>query len=485
MAHVHQSDLEQIARRAMVEHGLDPDFPAAALRQLSAIVGPAVAGTGVRDLRNLLWCSIDNDDSRDLDQLTVAESVAEGKTKVFVAIADVDAVVAAGSPIDQRAQHNTTSVYTAAKVFPMLPEKLSTNLTSLSEGEDRIAVVTEMVVVADGSVGESQTYLAAVRNQAKLAYNSVAAWLEGQGKLPEKVAAIPGLAEQLRLQEQVSQAMKQLRHQHGALDLQSLETRLVTSDGEIVGLEQEQKNRARELIEDFMIGTNGVTARFLSARNSPSVRRVVRLPKRWDRICKVAADLGATLPAEPDATALAQFLQQRRQADPVRFPDLSLTVIKLLGAGEYVLELPGQQAEGHFGLAVRDYTHSTAPNRRYPDLITQRLLKAAIAGSASPYGNDELESLARHCTAQEDAANKVERRVRKSAAALFLSGQIGQTFDALITGAAEKGTWVRVLQPPVEGKLVEGQAGLDVGDRLRVKLLRVNVEQGFIDFARV
>jgi exoribonuclease-2 len=324
-----------------------------------------------------------------------------------------------------------------------------------------------------------------VRNRAKLAYNSVAAWLDGKANMPAKVAAVAGLDQQLQPQLRISQTMKQLRYQHGALDLQAVEPRAIISDGQILGLEQESRNCATELIEDFMIGANGVSANFLEQHHSPSLRRVVRSPKRWDRIVQVAANFGVILPAEPNAVALAEFLRNRHKADPLRFPDLSLTIVKLLGAGEYVLELPGDNPVGHFGLAVRDYSHSTAPNRRYPDLITQRLLKAAIAGAAVPYLNDELNSLAKHCTEQEDAANKVERRVGKSAAALFLSGRIGEIFDALVTGAAEKGTWVRVLQPPVEGKLVEGAHGLDVGDRLRVKLVSVNVDQGFIDFERV
>jgi VacB/RNase II family 3'-5' exoribonuclease len=476
--------LREIARRAMIERGLAPDFPDAALRQLDSIQSPA-NGHGARDLRQLLWCSIDNDDSRDLDQLTVAEELPGGQTKVLVAIADVDALVIAGSAIDRHAQHNTTSVYTAAQIFAMLPEKLSTDLTSLGEAQDRTAVVTEMVVAPDGAVVGGTIYRALVRNKAKLAYHGVADWLDGKAAMPARAAAVSGMAEQLRLQWRVSQAMKELRHEHGALDLRTLEPRALVSEGQIVGLEQDASNCARELIEDFMIGANGVSARFLDQRRSPSLRRVVRSPKRWSRIVEVAADEGETLPAQPDAAALAKFLRKRRQADPLRFPDLSLTIVKLLGRGEYVAELPGQKPPGHFGLAVRDYTHSTAPNRRYPDLITQRLLKAAFEATAVPYGEDELEWLARHCTEQEDAAAKVERRVRKSAAALFLSGRLGETFDALVTGAADKGTWVRVLDPPVEGKLVEGARGLDVGHRLRVKLVSVDVDQGFIDFVRV
>jgi VacB/RNase II family 3'-5' exoribonuclease len=480
----HRNSLRDIARRAMIEGGLDPDFSPSSLLQLDGIRQAAPPSGDLLDLRKLLWCSIDNDDSRDLDQLTVAEELEDGKTRILVAIADVDALVEGRSPLDQQAQHNTTSVYTAAQVFPMLPEKLSTDLTSLSENEDRAAVVTALVVAADGSVVEGTIYRAMVRNRAKLAYNSVAAWLDGQSSMPPKVVAVAGMDQQLQLQKRVSQAMMRLRYQHGALDLQAIEPRAIIDDGQILGLEQEPKNCARQLIEDFMIGANGVSATFLEQHNSPSLRRVVRSPQRWDRIVQVAAGFGETLPAEPSAVALATFLRNRRKGDPLRFPDLSLTIVKLLGAGEYVLKSPGSDSAGHFGLAVRDYTHSTAPNRRYPDLITQRLLKAAIASAAVPYGDYDLNTLAKHCTDQEDAANKVERRVRKSAAALFLSRRIGDSFDALVTGAADKGTWVRVLDPPVEGKLVEGARGLDVGDRLRVKLVRVNVELGFIDFVR-
>ncbi len=476
--------LRQIARRAMLERGLAPDFPEAALRESHLIQSPAT-GDGALDLRDLAWCSIDNDDSRDLDQLTVAEELAGGETKVLVAVADVDALVAVGTAIDKHAQFNTTSVYTAAQIFAMLPEKLSTDLTSLGENHDRTALVTEMLIAPDGSLASGTVYPGLVRNKAKLAYHGVADWLDGKAAIPARAAAVSGMAEQLRLQWRVSQAMKALRHEHGALDLRTLEPRAVTSDDQIVGLEQDATNCARELIEDFMIGANGVSARFLDRSGSPSLRRVVRSPYRWDRIVEVAAEHGETLPAEPDALALSKFLRKERQADPLRFPDLSLTIVKLLGRGEYVAELPGQRSQGHFGLAVRDYTHSTAPNRRYPDLITQRLLKAAISRAAVPYGEDELDWLAAHCTQQEDAASKVERRVRKSAAALLFSERLGQSFDALVTGAADKGTWVRVLDPPVEGKLIAGTEGLDVGHRLRVKLVSVDIDQGFIDFVRI
>jgi exoribonuclease-2 len=480
-----RATLRRIARRAMLERGLLPDFSQDALAELSAIRAPAAGDGGVRDLRSFPWASIDNDDSRDLDQLTVAEKVPGGFVRVLVAIADVDALVGKGSAIDGHARTNTTSVYTAAEIFPMLPERLSTNLTSLADREDRLAVVIEMTVAADGSLTASDVYRAAVRNCAKLAYNSVAAWLDGQGPIPAPVASVPGLDANLRLQDEVAQNLKAFRHEHGALDLQTLEARPVFDVDEIRDLEVEEKNRARELIEDLMIAANGVTARFLKGRRLPSLRRVVRSPKRWDRIVEVAAHLGEALPPQPDPRALAGFLARRRVADPLRFPDLSLTVVKLLGAGEYVVEMPGQAAPGHFGLAVRDYTHATAPNRRFPDLLTQRLLKAALTGDAAPYTEDELAELAGHCTLQEDAANKVERQVAKSAAAMLLASKVGQRFDAIVTGASPKGTWVRVLRPPVEGKLVTGFEGLDVGHRLRVELAATDVERGFIDFKRV
>jgi len=480
-----QSDLRAIAHKAMTDRGLEADFPPDAIRQLNGIQGPArETDHSIRDLRNCVWCSIDNDTSKDLDQLTVAEKLTAGGVKVLVAIADVDALVKPVSPIDHHARTNTTSVYTAAEIFPMLPERLSTDLTSLGEGQDRIALVIEMVVAADGSVQESNVYRALVNNHAKLAYRSVAAWLDGKEKMPQNIAKTKGLDEQLRMQDQIAQVMKSVRYLHGALELETIEPEAVLRDGQVVDLRLERKNRAQELIEDFMIAANGVSVQFLEKRGLPALRRVVRTPERWDRIQKVAAGFADQLPAAPDSKALAAFLARRRQRDPLRFPDLSLTIVKLLGAGEYVVQFPGQVSAGHFGLAVQQYAHSTAPNRRFPDLITQRLLKAALAGGPLPYDPAELTSLATHCTAQEDAAKKVERQVRKSAAAQFLCGRIGETFDALVTGAAEKGTWVRLLSPPVEGRLTAGYQGVDVGDQIKVKLTSLNIERGFIDFAR-
>jgi VacB/RNase II family 3'-5' exoribonuclease len=482
----HRSILQRIAHRMMLERGLVPDFPIQALAELDGIHGPAKRTEGsTRDLRNLLWCSIDNDDSRDLDQLTVAEAMPAGAVKILVAIAEVDALVKKQSALDNHARQNTTSVYTAAEIFPMLPEKLSTDFTSLNYESDRLAIVSEMIFAADGSLLNSDLYGATVRNRAKLAYNSVAGWLEGNGPMPQRIGAVGGLDENLRLQDRVAQKLKALRHVHGALNLETIEGHPVFVGDELKDLETNQHNRAKDLIADFMIAANGVAALYLTSKKFPSLRRVVRTPKRWDRIIELAAERGSTLPQEPDSKALEQFLVSAKAADPLRFPDLSLSVIKLLGAGEYVVQLPGDSAAGHFGLAVKDYAHSTAPNRRYPDLITQRLLKAAMAGGSLPYDGDELEALAKHCTEEEDAAKKVERQVGKSAAAMLLESRIGEQFDAIVTGAADKGTWVRIFHPPIEGRLESGFKGVDVGHRLRVQLIRTDVERGYIDFKRV
>ena len=482
----HRAILQSIAHRVMLERGLLPDFSPEVLAEVDKIQEPALAGDApARDLRALPWCSIDNDDSMDLDQITVAEAMQDGTTRILVAVANVDALVKIGFAIDDHARTNTTSVYTAAEKFPMLPDKLSTDLTSLNQDQDRLAIVVDMVVAADGTVTRSDVYEAIVRSHAKLAYSSVAAWLEKTGPMPQPVAAVPGLAENLSLQDKVAQLLKGHRHVLGALSLQTIEARPLFEGDTISNLQVQEKNRATELIEDFMIAANGVTVRFLSAQGFPSVRRVVHTPKRWDRIIEVAAEHGSKLPESPNSKALEDFLTSAKAADPVTFPDLSLTIIKLLGPGEYAAELPGANAEGHFGLAVRDYTHSTAPNRRYPDLITQRLAKAAIAKKPVPYSMDELTDLAKHCTEQEDNANKVERQVEKSAAALLLESRIGEQFDAIVTGAADKGTWARLLSVPVEGRVVKGFEGLDVGQRTRVQLISVDVDKGFIDLKRV
>jgi VacB/RNase II family 3'-5' exoribonuclease len=480
---VKKSSLDQIARAAMIENGLEADFSKDALSQLDAIQSPAT-DDALPDLTSLLWCSIDNDDSRDLDQLSVGEKLPDGKIKVYVAVADVDARVPQGTPLDLHAQKNTTSIYTGVETFPMLPEKLSTDLTSLSFNEPRIAVVIEMRIDGEGRMDDYKIYRARVKNKAKLAYNGVGTWLEGHGPLPEAAAKASGMEAQLKLQDEAAQKMRALRHEHGALDLQTLQPRPVTDKGVVVDLALETQNRAGQLIEDFMVAANGATARFLTAQGFPTIRRVVKTPKRWDRMVAVAASLNEKLPAEPDSKALSDFLTCQRQKDPLHFPDLSLTIVKLMGRGEYALDTPGQTPLGHFGLAVRDYNHSTAPNRRYPDLITQRLLKAALSKRPVPYSLGDLSSLASHCTEQENAADKVERQVRKSASAAFLSDRVGEHFDALVTGMSDKGTWIRLLKPPVEGKLVQGAQGLDVGDTLRVKLISVNIERGWIDFVK-
>lgn len=469
----------------MLDRGLLADFSPRALSELDGIREPELQiGGPTRDLENLLWCSIDNDSSRDLDQLTVAEALPEGAVKVLVAIADVDFFVKKQSAIDEHARHNTTSVYTAAQIFPMLPEKLSTGLTSLNFESDRRAIVIEMIFARDGSLQESDLYQAIVSNHAKLAYNSVGGWLENSGPRPQEIAVVEGLEENLRLQDRTAKKLKALRHVHGALDLETIEARPIFDGDELKGLEADNRNRAKDIIEDFMIAANGITARYLSSKMLPSMRRVVRTPKRWDRIIELALQRNFALPLKPDSKALEEFLTKAKAADPGRFPDLSLSIIKLMGPGEYVVELPGSEVAGHFGLAVKDYTHSTAPNRRYPDIITQRLLKAAIEGLSSSYTTDELEALAKHCTEMEDAVKKVERQVVKSAAAMLLESRIGERFDAFVTGASEKGTWVRIANPPVEGRLVNGFKGLNVGYRLRVKLVSTDVERGFIDFEK-
>jgi len=480
-----RAQLRAIAVEAMRARGLEPDFPPAAAAQAAAAQSPPRSSAApTRDLRALLWFSIDNDDSRDLDQLSVAEPLANGDVKIMVAVADVEAAVRKGSPVDGHAAVNTTSVYTPAVIFPMLPEKFSTDLTSLNPDEDRLAIVVEFVVSTDGAVSRSDVYGAVVRNHAKLAYNGVDAWLAGRAPLPPAATAVQGLDEQLKIQDRAAQVLERGRRERGALQFETIEVQHFF-DGETLGEVRPQgPNRARALIENLMVASNGVVARFLDGRGCPSLRRVVRSPERWDRIRDVAEALGGQLPAAPDSKALGAFLARRREAAPDLFADLSQTVIRLLGSGEYVVDPPGAEPPGHFGLAVRDYTHSTAPNRRYPDLITQRLVKAALANHSSPYAIAELESLASHCTRQEDNANKVERQVRKSAAAMVIASRVGERFDAIVTGASNKGMWVRVAVPPIEGKLMKGERGLDVGDRVRVELASVDIERGFIDFVR-
>ena len=478
-----RADLARIATDAMTERGLEPEFSAQVQQQLAQITGPgAETGEDIHDLTALLWCSIDNDDSLDLDQLTVCEALPHGAVKVLVAIADVDTLVKKGTAIDEHARTNTTSVYTAARLFPMLPEQLSTDLTSLNPDQDRLALVTEMIVNADGGLAGSTVYRARVRNKAKLAYDALSDWIEGQAQLPAAAAAVRGMEAQLRAQDAVAQTLRQRRHAQGALELETFQPKAIFEGDRVMDIRQQVQNRARQLIEELMILTNECTARFLAARGGASLRRVVRSPERWLQIVEVAKNLGESLPTQPSSKALELFLAKRRRADPLRFPDLSLVIVKLMGSGEYVVEIPGSEPVGHFGLAVRDYTHSTAPNRRFPDLITSRMLKAVLLGLPSPYTNAELGMLAAHCTTQEDAAQKVERKVRKSEAALLLGSLIGQRFDAIVTGFSKGNTWVRIFTPPAEGRLMAGVPGLKVGQQLRIKLVSTDVERGFIDF---
>jgi ribonuclease R len=473
--------LERIALRAMVDNGFQPEPPPAVARELNAAPGPAPAG--IRDLRRLLWSSIDNVTSKDLDQIEVAEAMSDGAIRLRIGIADVDALVAKGSAVDAHAGENSTSVYTGVSVFPMLPDVLSTDRTSLVEGGERPVVVTEMEIARDGTVRRSEIYRALAVNHAKLDYESVGAWLEGRGPQPDKVAADDALEEQIWLQDRAAGLLKRRREQAGALDLDTVAVTPVAKDGVVESLRVARKNRARDLIEDFMIAANGAVARFLAAAGRSGIRRVVREPKRWDRIVEIAASYGIQLPATPETKALSRFLAARRAADPLRFPDLSLSVVKLLGPGEYVLDRPGPADDvGHFGLSAPDYTHATAPNRRYADLVTQRLIKAAIAGAPTPYSDAELDTIARHCTERENAANKVERMARKAAAALLLEKRVGATFDAIVTGVKRDATYVRLLSPPAEGRVVRGEGGMDVGERVRVRLVRTDAERGHIDF---
>jgi exoribonuclease-2 len=475
-----RATLRAIARKAMIDEGLQPDPPPGALRELSRI-GDAPSN-GLRDLRHLPWSSIDNDDSRDLDQLEVC--VDDKTPRLLIAIADVDGLVDKGGAIDAHARTNTTSVYTPAQIFPMLPEELSTDRTSLNPGEDRPACVVDISVADDGSVAGFELYRAVVRNHAKLTYEGVSAWLDGDGPEPAGLARVTGLEGQVRLQERLAAALGAWREREGALNFARTEVKPVLDGDEVTELRTEVPNRAREIIENFMVTANAVTAEFLSAHGVASIRRVVRSPDRWDRIVELAARVGGRLPPEPDAHALEAFLEARRAAAPDAFANLSLSVIKLLGRGEYAAAgAPG--TSGHFALAVSNYTHSTAPNRRYPDLLTQRMVKAVLARQQPPYSVDELTGLAEHCTKQEDAANKVERLVKKAASALWLSTRIGQEFEAVVTGTSGKATWIRLTTPPVEGKLERGFEGLDVGDRIRVRLLATDVDRGFVDFARV
>jgi VacB/RNase II family 3'-5' exoribonuclease len=479
-------DLSASARQEMIDNGFDPDYPRGTQEQLDAIKAkPAAApGPDVKDLRDLLWSSIDNDTSRDLDQAEVAERVPGG-IRVRVAVADVDSAVEKGTPIDQHAAAQTCTVYTGVRNFSMLPDELSTDLTSLNENQDRRAMVAEYVVDGDGMIAQATIYRALIRNHAQLAYNAVGAWLEGTGPAPAKVAASADLQAQLKLQDEAAQCLKNERHTHGALDFDRVEAEFVVDNHVVQDVRERKRNRATMLIEDFMIGANEVMARTLARAGLSIIRRVVKTPERWNRIVELAARYQSQLPAEPDSMALNGFLTKMRKADPAHYSDLSLAVIKLMGPGEYVFSRPGAEDQGHFALAVQDYTHSTAPNRRFADLVTQRLIKSVIDKHPTPYSDGELSSIAANCTEKEDAARKVERKMGKRIAAVALANRVGTVFSGVITGVTPKGTFVRIFTPPAEGLLIHGERGVDVGDQMKVKLVSTDPRHGYLDFARV
>jgi VacB/RNase II family 3'-5' exoribonuclease len=484
----HESiNLTAAAHDSMIEHGFHPDFSDAVQKQLAEIQAHPLAvqpDSMIRDEKQLLWSSIDNDTSRDLDQIEVADEGENGSTRIQIAIADVDAYVPAGSPIDKHAADQTATIYAGVHNFSMIPDALSTGLTSLLEGQERYSIVYKFYVDESGCVTSSDIYRAVVTNRAQLAYPSVGAWLETGKNPPPKVAASVALQRQLQLQNRVAQVLRKARNQRGALNLETIETEPLLQNGQPVNIETQQRNLARDLIEDFMIAANEVVAKSLERAHFSSIRRVVKTPKRWDRIVELASQYGTKLPGSPDSKALHGFLCERQSTDPEHFPDLSLAVVKLLGSGEYVLERDGESSEGHFGLAVQDYTHSTAPNRRYADLVTQRLIKAMLAGKPSPYSDDALAEIAQQCTRQENAARKVDREMGKRIAAVVMRNRIGQNFTAIVTGVNEHGTFVRTKTPHVEGMLVRGQKGVDVGDKIQVTLVRTDPERGFIDFVR-
>ena len=477
------SSLDRVAREALITNGFQPEPGDAVVREVARLDDAPTRGDQIRDLRALEWSSIDNATSRDLDQIEVAEELSDGAIVLRIGIADVDALVPKGSATDRYAYANATSVYTGVSVYPMLPERLSTDLTSLNEGEDRLVMVIEIELAADGTVRRHDVYRALATNHAKLSYESVGAWLEGRGPEPEKVVADDALEQQLWIQDRAASLLKRVRIEAGALEFDTVEATPVAKDGKVESLAVTRKNRARDLIEDFMIAANVAIAQLLAEHGRSAIRRVVRVPRRWDRIVDIARSYGFELPDRPNARALSDFLGARRAADPVRFPDLSLSVVKLLGPGEYVLDKPGpSDDQPHFGLAATDYTHATAPNRRYADLVTQRLVKAAIAGAPAPYSDDELAAIAQQCTDRESAANRVERVTRKSAAAQLLAHRIGSVFQAIVTGVKKEGTYVRLLSPPAEGRVVRGEEGMDVGERVRVRLVKTDPEKGHIDF---
>lgn len=481
-------NLQDLAKQAMEEYGFLWQFPSAVTTEAYRVEpnGWAYLAKGsIKDMRDVLWSSIDNHDTRDFDQLEFCERRPNREVRVLVAIADVDHYVAKSSRIDKHAAHNGTTVYTGVVIFPMLPERLSSDISSLKPGEDRMAVVVEFFVRKDGSTRPGEIFQALVKNHAKLVYEPIGEWLEGQSPVPEEVMRIPGLKDQILLQHEAAQRLNTFRMHKGALELETIEASPVMKDGTIVDLVVKKKNPARYIIENFMVAANGVMVKFLEKHNCPYIQRVVRRPEKWFRIRDIALELGGDLPPEPDPLALSEFLSAQHRRDPERFPDLSLTIVKLLGPGEYVISQPGNNKIGHFGLAVQDYTHSTAPNRRYVDIIIQRLIKSVLEEKSAPYTRRELSEIAEWCTTRDKASKKVERFMRKVVGAVLLRNRIGEAFDAIVTGSSEKGVYVRLLAPPVEGRVILGYAGMDIGQKARVRLVSLDPEKGYIDFERV
>lgn len=477
-------NLNFIARNALHRYGFFSDIPSRAINEAKAMhedFWPHLE-PGFKDLTSLLWSSIDNDDSRDLDQIEYCELLPGGGARVMIAIADVDHYVRQGTYIDAHAIKNGVTVYTGVEIFPMLPERLCNDLSSLVPGEDRLAIVIDFLINEDGEVKSGEVYRAVVHNRAKLIYEIVGDWIEGRTPIPDSISSIAGLEDQLLLQDKIAQAIKAARQRNGAMEFDSIETKPVFKEQQVIEIALRQRNRAHQLIENFMIAANGVMVNFLRSKNSPVIQRVVKTPERWERICEIAIEHGDNLPARPKAKALSDFLERQRKRDSERFPDLSLAVIKLLGQGEYDVVFPGKKGEGHFGLAVQDYTHSTAPNRRYIDLIVQRLLKAALKKGHAPYSPAELKHIAGWCTDRDQFAKKVERFMKKVAAAMMLLDRVGDRFEGIVTGASDKGTYVRLIDPPAEGRVVRRFDGMDVGDKVVVKLVKLSPERGYIDF---
>ncbi len=488
MSQLKISEMNALARQALIDNNFAPDFTPQVIDAVESLDEQKIissANPSVKDLRSLLWSSIDDAASLDLDQVEYAEKLPNGDIRLLVGIADVDEFVPKDSLVDSFTAKNTVSIYTASKVFPMLPEHLSTDLTSLREAVDRLAVVIEMIVSEKGDVQTGDVFRAILHNYAKLSYEEIGAWLDDSSEIPASVTQTDGLETQIRLQYETALRLRDFRKRKGALEFETIEAKPIISGDEITDIEIERRNAARDIIENFMIAANVQTAEFLENRNVPSLRRVVKNPQRWSRIVAIARAFGENLPENPDSLRLAEFLERRKSVDPTHYPDLSLSIIKSLGAGEYVVQEAGADAGGHFGLAVPDYTHSTAPNRRYADLIVQRLIKATLFGKSSPYTFEELNRIAAHCNERESAARKVERQMNKTVAASVMATRVGEKFEAIVTGINERGTFARVLNPPVDGRIVEGEENLQIGDEVPVRLIDTDVGQGFIDFARV